>query len=65
MIFTFLSYICIYCEWRIRIKSPEQSDWNFKYTFEEVFIQTLINRMNENEDVFGKIMVNSEFKNDI
>ena len=38
---------------------------NFKYAFEEVFIQTLIDRMDANQDIFEKIMENSEFKQDI
>lgn len=38
---------------------------NFKYAFEEVFIQTLIDRMDANQEIFDKIMENSEFKKDI
>ena len=38
---------------------------NFKYAFEEVFIQTLIDRMEGNQDIFEKIMSNSEFKEDV
>jgi type I restriction enzyme R subunit len=38
---------------------------NFKYAFEEVFIQTLIDRMKDNEDIFDKIMGNSEFNNEV
>ena len=38
---------------------------NFKYAFEEVFIQTLIDRMENNQEIFDKIMDNSDFKNDV
>lgn len=38
---------------------------NFKYAFEEVFINKLIERMDSNQDIFDKIMENTEFKNDI
>jgi len=35
---------------------------NFKYAFDEVFIQALIDRMDSNQDIFEKIMGNDEFK---
>lgn len=38
---------------------------NFKYAFEEVFVQTLIDRMEANQEIFDKIMENSEFKKDV
>lgn len=38
---------------------------NFKYAFEEVFIQTLIDRMDANQEIFDKIMENNEFKTDV
>jgi type I restriction enzyme R subunit len=38
---------------------------NFKYAFEDVFINKLIERMDSNQEIFEKIMENSEFKNDI
>jgi type I restriction enzyme, R subunit len=38
---------------------------NFKYTFEEVFIQTLIDRMDANQEIFDKIMENNDFKADV
>ena len=38
---------------------------NFKYAFEEVFIQTLIDRMKDNEEIFDKIMDNSDFRSDV
>lgn len=38
---------------------------NFKFAFNEVFIQTLIDRMDSNQEIFEKIMENSEFKKDI
>ncbi|MBI5663477.1 MAG: type I restriction endonuclease subunit R [Nitrospirae bacterium] len=38
---------------------------NFKYAFEEVFINKLIERMDSNQEIFDKIMENTEFKNDV
>jgi type I restriction enzyme, R subunit len=38
---------------------------NFRYAFEEVFIQTLIDRMDANQEIFDKIMENNEFKIDV
>lgn len=38
---------------------------NFKYVFEEVFVDKLIERMDSNQEIFEKIMGNSEFKNDV
>jgi type I restriction enzyme R subunit len=38
---------------------------NFKYAFEEVFVNKLIERMDSNQEIFEKIMENSEFKNEV
>ncbi|HVF27425.1 MAG TPA: type I restriction endonuclease [Pyrinomonadaceae bacterium] len=38
---------------------------NFKYAFEDVFINKLIERMDSNQEIFEKIMENTEFKNDV
>lgn len=38
---------------------------NFKYAFEEVFVNKLIERMDANQEIFEKIMADSEFKNDV
>lgn len=38
---------------------------NFKYAFEEMFINKLIERMDSNQEIFDKIMENAEFKNDV
>jgi type I restriction enzyme R subunit len=38
---------------------------NFKYAFEEVFVNKLIERMDKNQEIFDKIMENPEFKNDV
>lgn len=35
---------------------------NFKYAFDEVFINKLIDRMDSNQDIFDKIMSNKDFK---
>jgi type I restriction enzyme R subunit len=38
---------------------------NFKYAFDEVFINKLIERMDGNQEIFDKIMGNTEFKDDV
>lgn len=38
---------------------------NFKYAFEEVFVQTLIDRMKDNEEIFDRIMSDEDFKTDV
>ena len=38
---------------------------NFKYAFVEVFINKMIERMDSNQEIFDKIMENTEFKNDV
>lgn len=38
---------------------------NFRYAFEEVFVNKLIERMDSNQEIFEKIMENPEFKNDV
>lgn len=49
----------------LKLRAQNNPIENFKYAFEEVFIQTLIDRMKDNEEIFDKIMENSEFKNDV
>lgn len=49
----------------LKIRARSNPIENFKYAFEEVFIQILIDRMKDNEDIFDKIMTNSEFKSDV
>lgn len=49
----------------LKIRAINNPIENFKYAFEEVFIQTLIDRMDANQEIFDKIMVNSEFKDDV
>ena len=34
---------------------------NFRYGFEEIFLTTLIDRMDQNQDIFAKIMDDSSF----
>ncbi len=38
---------------------------NFKYAFEDIFINKLIERMDSNQEIFEKIMGNSEFSHDV
>ena len=49
----------------LKIRAKNNPIENFKYAFDEVFIQTLIDRMDANQEIFDKIMVNSEFKDDV
>lgn len=49
----------------LKLRAQSNPIENFKYAFEEVFIQTLIDRMKDNEEIFDKIMENQEFKTDV
>ena len=49
----------------LKLRAQSNPIENFKYAFEEVFIQTLIDRMADNEEIFDKIMENNEFKADV
>jgi type I restriction enzyme R subunit len=49
----------------LKIRAKNNPMENFKYAFDEVFIQTLIDRMDANAEIFDKIMVNNEFKDDV
>jgi type I restriction enzyme R subunit len=49
----------------LKIRAKNNPIENFKYAFDEVFIQALIDRMDANQEIFDKIMVNSEFKQDV
>jgi len=49
----------------LKLRAQSNPIENFKYAFDEVFIQTLIDRMKDNEEIFDKIMSNDSFKADI
>jgi type I restriction enzyme R subunit len=49
----------------LKLRAQSNPIENFKYAFEEVFIQTLIDRMKDNEEIFDKIMVDNDFKTDV
>lgn len=49
----------------LKMRAQNNPIENFKYAFEEVFIQTLIDRMKDNEEIFDKVMENNDFKNDV
>lgn len=49
----------------LKIRAQNNPIENFKYAFEDVFIQTLIDRMNDNQEIFDKIMENKDFKTDV
>jgi type I restriction enzyme R subunit len=49
----------------LKIRAKNNPIENFKYAFDEVFIQALIDRMDANQEIFDKIMVNSDFQDDV
>ncbi len=49
----------------LKVRAQSNPIDNFKYAFEEIFIQTLIDRMDSNQDIFEKIMENTEFRGDV
>lgn len=49
----------------LKLRAKNNPIENFKYAFEEAFIQTLIDRMDANQGIFEKIMENSEFKQEV
>ena len=49
----------------LKMRAQNNPIENFKYAFEEVFVQTLIDRMSDNEEIFDKIMEDSDFKTDM
>jgi type I restriction enzyme R subunit len=49
----------------LKVRAQSNPLDNFKYAFEEIFIQTLIDRMDSNQDIFEKIMENTEFRGDV
>lgn len=49
----------------LKIRARNNPIENFKFAFDEVFIQALIDRMDANQEIFDKIMVNSDFKDDV
>ena len=49
----------------LKLRAQNNPIENFKYAFEEAFVQTLIDRMKDNEEIFDKIMVDNEFKSDV
>ena len=49
----------------LKMRAQSNPIENFKYAFDEVFIQTLIDRMSDNQEIFDKIMENSSFKKDV
>lgn len=55
----------LYQNEELKLRAQSNPIENFKYAFEEVFIQTLIDRMKDNEEIFDKIMENNDFKNDV
>ena len=55
----------LYADKELMMRAQNNPISSFKYAFEEVFVNKLIERMDANQDIFDKIMENSEFKNDV
>lgn len=55
----------LYDNEELKLRAQNNPIENFKYAFEDVFIQTLIDRMNDNQEIFDKIMENKDFKTDV
>jgi type I restriction enzyme, R subunit len=49
----------------LKLRAQNNPIENFKYAFDDAFIQVLIDRMRDNEEIFDKIMDNNEFKTDV
>ncbi len=49
----------------LKIRAQSNPIENFKYAFEEIFIQTLIDRMKDNEEIFDKVMGDNNFRGDV
>jgi len=48
----------------LKLRAQNNPIENFKYALTEVFIQTLIDRMDDNQEIFEKIMGNNDFQKD-
>ena len=55
----------LYLDDELKIRALNNPIENFKYAFEEVFINKLIERMDNNQEIFDKLMENTAFKNDV
>ncbi|MCX6163255.1 MAG: type I restriction endonuclease subunit R, partial [Ignavibacteriae bacterium] len=55
----------LFLDEELKLRALNNPIENFKYAFEEVFINKLIERMDSNQEIFDKIMENTEFKNDV
>jgi type I restriction enzyme R subunit len=55
----------LYQDEELKLRALNNPLDNFKYAFEEVFINKLIERMDDNQGIFDKIMENNDFRNDV
>lgn len=55
----------LYLDEELRKRALNNPIENFKYAFDEVFINKLIERMDSNTEIFEKVMENSEFSADV
>ncbi|XDD49661.1 type I restriction endonuclease subunit R [Leptospira sp. WS92.C1] len=55
----------LYQDDQLKTRAQNNPIENFKYAFDEIFINKLIERMDNNQDIFDKIMGNSEFKKEV
>ncbi len=49
----------------LKVRARNNPIENFKYAFDEIFVQILIDRMDANQEIFDKIMVDTQFKDDV
>ena len=49
----------------LKVRAQSNPIDNFKYAFDEIFIQTLIDRMDSNQGIFEKIMEDNDFRSDV
>jgi len=55
----------MYNDEELELRAKSNPIENFKYAFDEVFINKLIERMDSNQEIFDKIMENNDFKHDV
>lgn len=55
----------LYQNEELKMRAENNPIENFRYAFEEIFVQTLIERMDANQEIFEKIMENNEFKTEV
>jgi len=55
----------LYQDEKLKARAINNPVENFKYAFDEVFVNKLIDRMENNQEIFDKIMGNPDFKKEV